>query len=351
MKGMEHYLEQLEMEEVLSELERLFPDLSWNPGNIFEQILGGDVKGALDAVLRAILRGIQAQAEGLRGLFAFVLLVGLLSVLVSVFVESFENHQIAGIAHYVFFLMLMTVLLKVFSQCCQIAKELLSFLTQFSGLVFPAFCLSVVPAAGSVTASGYYELAVLTIYLAEAFLSRVCLPALSAVMLLLLMNGIWEDGKLTPLTELLEKGLKWAFGLVMTVVAGLGILQSMVAPALDGLKRGALQKAVAAIPALGSLAEGTAELVLGSAVLLKNSLGVFVLLGIFLLAAVPLLKLFLYGMVLKCGGALIGIVADKRIFGCVNRAADVVFLALRLAGTGVACFVILAAVMTCMAGR
>ena len=347
---MEHYLEQLEMEEMLSELDGLFPDLSWDPGGLWERILRGDVKGAFGSVLGAVLHGAEAQAEGMRGLLVFLLLVGLLSVMVSVFVESFENHQIARIAHAVFFLMLMTVLLKVFSQCCCTAKEMLTFLTQFSRLVFPAFCLAVVPAAGSVTAAGYYELAVWTIYLAEAFLSGICLPALSALMLLLLMNGIWEDGKLAPLAELLEKGLKWALGAVMTAVAGLGVLQSMVAPALDGLKRGAIQKAAAAIPALGNLAEGTAELLLGSAVLLKNSLGVFVLLGILFLTAVPLLQLFLYGAVLKCGGALIGTVADRRIFGCVDRAADAVFLLLRLAGAGAACFVILAAVMTCMAG-
>lgn len=348
---MEHYLEQLQMDALLSELERLFPAFSWDPEDVFSKILGGDVKGALSSVLRAAAESAAAQAEGLRGLLSFLLLVGLLSVLVSVFVESFENHQIARIAHSVFFLMLMTVLMKVLAQCCRIAGETLSFLTQFSRLAFPALCLAVVPTAGSVTALGYYEMALWIIYLSEAFLLRICLPVLSALMLLVLMNGVWEEGKLTPLAELLEKAVKWASGLILTAVAGLGFLQSMVAPVLDGLKRGALQKAISAIPALGDLAEGAAELVLGSAVLLKNSLGVFLMLGLLLLVAAPLLKLFLYGAVLRCGGALIGIIADRRICDCVNRTADAVFLTLRLVGTGAACFVILAAVMTCMAGR
>ena len=110
---MEHYLEQLEMEEMLSELDGLFPELSWDPGGLWERILRGDVKGAFGSVLGAVLHGAEAQAEGMRGLLVFLLLVGLLSVMVSVFVESFENHQIARIAHAVFFLMLMTVLLKV----------------------------------------------------------------------------------------------------------------------------------------------------------------------------------------------------------------------------------------------
>lgn len=348
---MEHYLEQLELEEVISELDRLFPEVSWDSGAVLGQIMAGDIRGALASVWRAAAGGIAAQAEGLRGLLVFLLLLGLLSVLVSVFVESFENHQIARIAQAVFFLMLATALLKVFSRCFGIAGETLAFLNQFSGLVFPAFCLSVGPAAGSVTAAGYYELALLLIYLVETFLRKLCLPGLSALMLLHLMNGVWEEGKLAPLTELLEKGLKAAAGCALAAVAGLGFLQSMVAPVLDGLKRDALQKAVSAIPALGDLAEGAAELVLGSAVLLKNSLGVFLMLGLVLLTAAPLLKLFLYGAVLKCGGALIGIVADRRISGCVDRAADAVFLALRLVGTGAACFLILAAVMTCLAGR
>ena len=70
----------------------------------------------------------------------------------------------------------------------------------------------------------------------------------------------------------------------------------MVAPALDAWKRTAAQKAIAAIPGLGDLAEGTAQVLLGSAVLVKNSLGMFVGILLAVLLVVPLLKIAAYGV-------------------------------------------------------
>ena len=71
--------------------------------------------------------------------------------------------------------------------------------------------------------------------------------------------------------ELVEKSLSWILKFCLGTVTGLGVLQSMVAPALDAWKRTAAQKAIAAIAGLGDLAEGTAQVLLGSAVLVKNS--------------------------------------------------------------------------------
>lgn len=56
------------------------------------------------------------------------------------------------------FLLVLTVLLKVFSAVYRITGSTLETLKQFSHLTLPALCLSLGPAAGSVTAAGYYEL-------------------------------------------------------------------------------------------------------------------------------------------------------------------------------------------------
>ena len=149
----------------------------------------------------------------------------------------------------------------------------------------------------------------------------------------------------------MEKSLSWILKFCLGTVTGLGVLQSMVAPALDAWKRTAAQKAIAAIPGLGDLAEGTAQVLLGSAVLVKNSLGMFVGILLAVLLVVPLLKIAAYGVVLKLAGAFVGLVADKRLTACMTKTADVVFSSLKLAGTGAACFWILAAIVSCLAGR
>lgn len=57
---------------------------------------------------------------------------------------------------------------------------------------------------------------------------------------------------------------------MLTCITGIGLLQSMVTPVLEQLKLNVAGKALSAIPGLGGLAEGTAQLLIGSAVLVKT---------------------------------------------------------------------------------
>ena len=350
----EHYLEQLNLTELMEQLNRCFSSAflaDFSLEQLFSDILSGNGKEALQLLGRQIAGSVGQEFSGMRQILSVLLLLGILSVLVSCLMGSFENQQVAQIAHDMFFLLVLTVLLKVFSAVYRITSSTLETLKQFSHLTLPALCLSLGPAAGSVTAAGYYELALGLIFLIERFLSGFCLLLLPLWMLLVVLSGVWEEGRLSAMMELVEKSLSWILKFCLGTVTGLGVLQSMVAPALDAWKRTAAQKAIAAIPGLGDLAEGTAQVLLGSAVLVKNSLGMFVGILLAVLLVVPLLKIAAYGVVLKLAGAFVGLVADKRLTACMTKTADVVFSSLKLAGTGAACFWILAAIVSCLAGR
>ena len=309
----EHYLEQLNLTELMEQLNRCFSSAflaDFSLEQIFSDILSGNGKEALQLLGRQITGSVGQEFSGMRQILSVLLLLGILSVLVSCLMGSFENQQVAQIAHDMFFLLVLTVLLKVFSAVYRITGSTLETLKQFSHLTLPALCLSLGPAAGSVTAAGYYELTLGFIFLIERFLSGFCLLLLPLWMLLVVLSGVWEEGRLSAMMELVEKSLSWILKFCLGTVTGLGVLQSMVAPALDAWKRTAAQKAIAAIPGLGDLAEGTAQVLLGSAVLVKNSLGMFVGILLAVLLIVPLLKIAAYGVVLKLAGAFVGLVAD-----------------------------------------
>ena len=191
---MEHYLEQLNLTEMMEELDEFFPDKSLDLWGMFERILAGNWKEAGEMAWQGLFGSVLEQAAGMKGLLASLLILGMLSVLISCFLASFENHQIAQIAHYIFYLLLLAIVLKIFSRCYQTAQQVMGAMTQFSRFVLPALCLSLGPAAGGLTAAGYYELALILIFLVETFLLQFCLPLLPAFMLLLLMNGLWEEG-------------------------------------------------------------------------------------------------------------------------------------------------------------
>ena len=67
-------------------------------------------------------------------------------------------------------------------------------------------------------------------------------------------------------------------------------------------------------------------------------------LALLLLCAVPLFKIAVIAVVLKCAAAFMGIVSDRRITACVNRIGDASMLLLRTTGTAMLLFLIAIAV-------
>ena len=114
----EHYLEQLNLTELMEQLNRCFSSAflaDFSLEQLFSEILSGNGKEALQLLGRQIAGSVGQEFSGMRQILSVLLLLGILSVLVSCLMGSFENQQVAQVAHDMFFLLVLTVLLKVFS--------------------------------------------------------------------------------------------------------------------------------------------------------------------------------------------------------------------------------------------
>lgn len=127
-------------------------------------------------------------------------------------------------------------------------------------------------------------------------------------------------------------------------MTGIGVFQALITPVVDSARNSALQKLLSAIPGVGNTIGGIAELALGSAVVIRNSIGVVLLLLLLLLCAVPLLKIGVIAGLLKAAAAFMGIVSDRRITVCADRTGDAGLLLLRTTGTAMLLFLITIAV-------
>ena len=93
------------------------------------------------------------------------------------------------------------------------------------------------------------------------------------------------------------------------------------------------------------------ELVLGSAVLIKNSIGIYITLVLLFICLVPIVKIALLAGVVKLSAALISIVSDKRMTNCANRAGNGNFLLLKLAVASIGIFIIQIAIIAVATNR
>lgn len=245
--------EEYGLDQLQQGLSNLFPGNEFSLRQVLSQIMQGDVLGAAGNILNALLGDLGGQLAGLRNVLLWLVMLGLVSALMSHFMEIFDKHQIADISFYFMYLLLTAVLLASFGQTARTATAAMENILVFIRLLVPTYLMAVGVASGTTTAGASYQLVLLLIYGVERLLMGGLLPFIYSYVLLAVVNGVWIEEKLSLLMELLEKGIKASLKAIVGVVMGISVFQSVITPVIDSVKTSTLQKIVSAIPGIGGL--------------------------------------------------------------------------------------------------
>ena len=348
---MEEVWQDYGLDELQQKLRNLFPEYSISLSELLEKILSGDILGALGVLYEGSIGNGIHQLAGLKDIMLLLLLLGIAASVMNHFVEIFDKHQIADLGYYFMYLLFVTILFQCFVQTAQIAAETLEKLVLFIQMMVPTYLVAVGVATGTTTVAAYSQLLVCIIYGVEQVLRKIVCDMVSVYVVLSMVNGIWVEEKLSMLIELIGKLIGLILKASLAVVTGVSIFQTLITPVIDSAKSSILQKAVSAIPGIGNMAEGVAELVVGSAVIIKNSIGVLLLLLLILLCAVPLLKIYMIGWMLRLAAAVLGIVSDKRLVRCTNYIGEGCMMMFRTTQTAIILFFIVISVVATSTNR
>lgn len=339
------------LDELQTGLNTLFPEYSLSLTEVLERILTGDVLGALGVLYDGSIGGILQELGGLRDILLWLLLLGIASSILTHFVEIFDRHQIADLGYYFIYLLFMIILFRCFTQTAEIAEEAIGNIVLFVKLMIPTYLLAVGVTTGITTVGAYSQLLALIVYGVEQVLSSWGISFISIYVVLAMVNGIWIEEKLSLLVELMGKLISLMLKASLGIVTGISVFQTLITPVIDSAKSTVLQKALAAVPGVGNLTEGVAGLVIGSAVVIKNSIGVVLLLLLVILCAAPLIKIFVIGWILRMAAALLGMISDKRLVGCTQHIGEGCMLMFRITATAMILFMIVISVVATSTNR
>jgi stage III sporulation protein AE len=235
----------------------------------------------------------------------------------------------------------MMVLFRCFEQTSHVALQILADIVLFIKLLIPTYLLAVGVVTGVTTAGAYSQVFAMVVYGTECILSGWIYNLISVFTMLTMVNGIWMEEKLKLLIGFIHRIIVVALKGALGIVTGISVFQNLITPVLDTAQNTLLHKVVSSIPGVGDLSGGVMQLVLGSAVVIKNSIGVMLLLLMIGLCIGPLIKIAAIGWVLRLAAALLGMVSDKRLVQCTNNMGEGCMLMFRLVGTALLLFVIL----------
>jgi stage III sporulation protein AE len=192
--------------------------------------------------------------------------------------------------------------------------KIVSFLTAF----IPTYAATLLVSGNATSAGVFYELTFGMIYVLELAMKLFFLPGVHVFVLLVVMDHLFEENRLSKLAGLLEDAIRLALKLGMGVVLGVGVVQSLLAPAKDRLATSSVYQGIEAIPGVGNTLGATGEILVGCGILIKNCVGTAALVVLFVITAAPLLKVFGFQVMYRLVSALLEPFCDKRIVQCVH---------------------------------
>ena len=312
----EELLGEMDLSEVQDMMDEMLGEDSFSFTEAVKKLMKGEELLSKEAV-QELLRGLFfSRFEKEKGTFMKILLLILAAVFAN-FAEVFDNGQIGEVSFYVVYLLLFMLLMESFSELSGSLNQSLEWITRFMQVLSPAYFLAVAASSGTSTALVFYQGVLVLIWLIQWVLLTLILPAVNLYVILELVNHLSREEMLGKLSELLNTVFSWGLKTLLGFVVGLQVVRGMVAPVIDSLKRTAIGKTAAAIPGVGNAVNMVTELVVTSAVLVRNSLGAAFLLVFVLVGAGPVIHYGFTSLSYRFLAAIAQPVSDKRMVGCL----------------------------------
>ena len=351
--GVDSALGQLDIGEDLDRIQefldaRLTPGSGFSFTSMMKSLLTGDLKSVLGQAGMGLKNSLVSEVHSAGSLLAQVVVIGMVGAVFTNFSSVFKGGHISDTGFFVTYLLLFTCLAASFFASIEIASDVLGQVLDFVKLLMPAYFLTVAFSGGSVSAVALYEAMTAAVTLVQWMCCNLLLPVVRIYVLLVLAGHVAKEEMLSKLTELLEQWVGWALKTLMGLVLGLQVLQGMVVPYADSAGQAGVRKVIEIIPGLGQGAGAVAQMVLGSGVLIKNSLGAAAVVVLLIMTLVPIAKLAVLMLFYQLAAAVMQPVCDKRVVSCVSGVSCGHKLLLKIVVSSLLLFVIAIAI-TCAA--
>ncbi len=310
----------------LDEVEKVFQKMqgegsSFSIRDYVDDIMEGRASFSLGELWNTGLQHIADQFNGQKDVLFRILALGIIAGIFVNFSGTIGDRNLGETGFYITYLLLFAMMAAGFHMAYQVAADSIRNLLSFMRALVPAFSLSILMGTGSGTSAAYYETMLIVISLIETLMVNIFLPGVQIYFLLSMMNQL-ADNHFSRLTELVRSFLRWTQRILFGILVGYQGIQGILMPVLDKVKNNTVLQTAKGLPGVGNTVGSVADTVVGTGILIKSAIGVGGLICILVLCFYPLVKLLIFTVMYKIGGAVVQPVSDRRVAAALHAAAE-----------------------------
>lgn len=310
----------------LDEVERVFQKMqgeesTFSIQDYVKDIMEGRASFSLGEILETGLTHIADQFNGQRNVLFRILALGIIAGIFINFSGTIGDRNLGETGFYVTYLLLFAMMAAGFHVVYQVAEDSITNLLSFMRALVPAFSLSLLMGTGSGTSAAYYETMLIVISLIETLMVNILLPGVQIYFLLSMMNQLADD-HFSKLIELVRSFLRWTQRILFGILVGYQGIQGILMPVIDKVKNNTVLQTAKGLPGVGNTVGSVADTVVGTGILIKSAIGVGGLICILVLCFYPLVKILIFAVLYRIGGAVVQPVSDRRVAAALHAAAE-----------------------------
>ena len=307
---------------------------------LMREMMDGNLTGAASWIVEAFCEILFREIAQGGHMAGQLLALGLIGAVFAGFSNIFSGGQISETGFFLTYLIAFCLMAVSFFDSVKIAGNVLEKQIEFMKVLMPSYFLAVAWSGAGVASAAWYELVLFLIAVIQWLYRKLLLPLVRVYLLLSMAGHMAKEDMLSKMTELLKSGVEWGTRSPVGIVLGFQMIQGMVLPYADAVKTAGVEKLLQVIPGIGQGTGAVTKMILGSGVLIKNTMGAVAVIILILLSLIPLVKLTVLLILYRAVAAVIQPVADKRLVACISSVADGQKLLLSLAFSGLFLFLL-----------
>jgi stage III sporulation protein AE len=334
-----------EIEQYIKQVDEDIKDFlpEFNLQQIYQNIKKGEFNWNFRDLLSGLLKYFFKEVVANSGLLTRLIILAVASVILANLQSAFDKGNIALLGHSVIYLVLISIALGSFSIAINTGKEAIDTMVGFLHAIIPVL-LMLLAAMGGLTSSALIHPAMLGMLgVATTVIKTVIFPLIYFMAILNIVSYISPQFKVNKLAGLFKDISLAALGILLTVFVGFLSMQGLAGSVADGLTIKAAKFATGAfIPVVGKSLADALDTVIGTSLILKNGIGILGVIVIFILCALPSVKILAISLIYRIVAAIIQPFGDSQLAEALQSLANsLIMVFAAVAGLGLMFFFIL----------
>lgn len=328
--GQVYASEKIQMEEIDQVLDEMLPRKKVSFQELVTALMNEEEKLEVEILGNYILDSLFYILRINKGTISYLLMLVIMGAVMNNFSNVFHNKQVSETGFYIVYMVMIIVCLQSFCEIFEMVQESMERLLIFMRVLSPVYFISMSVSTGKISSVAFYSLMLLLIYLVEVVIINGLFPAVHVYFMIQVLNFLSPEQYLSKLSELIQMLMNWVLKTLVAGVTGVGILKGMLAPSADLVKRGAVTKVVNLFPGIGDALGVAGEMMVNTAVLLKNGIGVAGSIFLIVLCLFPVLNVGILTLIYKAVAAVIQPISDKRMVELLSGIGETYQILLKL---------------------